>query len=177
MLSEVRARALRQTMTSTQAKAYDVIPMQEAWTFQQIFAELQRKGVQMRFDIFQGSVASLKDAGLIEEPARGSFIRAPIREKSAAPAVTYTEQVMPSPIEPIKTSQQPAPAGGTPLHKLEALATRVKKLADVANMLVMEAKEIAEAVEDVGLEIEERAGAESKELTKLRQLRELLRGD
>lgn len=174
MMSEVRARQLIAALTSTQRKAFDVIPIREAWTFQQINAELQRQGVQMRFDIFQGSVASLKETGLVQEPTRGSFVRAPIRE---APLKYTTESAMD--IAPITTKpkDQAPPAAGTPLQKLEALATRVKKLADVANMLVMEAKEIAESVEDVGLEIEERAGAESKELTKLRQLRELLRGD
>jgi hypothetical protein len=167
MLSPSRHAQLLRCVTVQQRKVFDCIPISEAWSFKQINAEITRRGMAMRWDQFQGCVDALKQAGVVKEISTGMFMREPVRNPDA-PIIVLTED-RPMPQE-IKTKPNPA----TPIDALAALAQRVRTISDVAIQLHHEAVKLADEIEHVALDFEERGEQNSKAAEQLAQLRALL---
>lgn len=166
MMNQIRFQQVHKGQTETARKVYSVMPIAEPWGFSQIAKELDRLGIQIRWDIMQGCVASLVACGIVDEPRRGHFIRASVRpEPVATPAPPPMLHIVPPTGTPMPL---PAPPAKSTMEKLADIAESLRKLSHAANT-------IANDIDTIALEVEEGNGAERKELAKLRQLRDLLR--
>lgn len=159
MQSIARHEERIRNMSAIAQKVYNAVPASEPWSMTRIHAEMQRLGGSSRDSrIVQGCLNSLKDAGLVEEPARLVFIRSAVRpdkplQETAKPTTEKVEKTM---------SLSPAKQPRTPMAILTDLAARCKALAD--------------DIETAALEIDEHVTAKGADADKLKQLQALLKG-
>lgn len=187
MIGAARQRQILQGQTTIARKVYEGIPIEEPWGYQQIHAELKRRGItaSLAYNEFQGCIRALKEAGLVREIKAGAFLRIPARSEAANDTQTDIEQLLPEPPmnpvlkEPITAKEKPMPAptinitpivtsAKTPIDLLGPLADQIRKISEMAAAA-------AEQIENIAAELEERAHAESDELKRLRQLKQLLK--
>lgn len=141
--------------SSIAKKVFQFIPIQEAWTHQQIASEMVRvTGAHTDHRILQGCINSLKDSGLVRELQRGRFQRAEVKPKEEPPK--KEEAVIAKP----KTENKPEPNGT--IEILSGIATKLKSLAG--------------ELEDAALQIAEDQAGNAESAKKLEQLQALLRG-
>lgn len=172
MMSRARFNAIYSGITDAAKKVYEVVPIAEAWTVQQVAAELHRCKVPVaRIDVLTGCLDSLRRAGLVCEPRRGQFRRERVRDdKPTAAAVeipTFTK------IEPeeknMANKPQPTPrASTTPLDRLGDLAQRVTQLS-------IALKDVASELSDAAVDIQSQLEHGEEDVKKLRQLQTLLK--
>jgi hypothetical protein len=75
-LSIARQRVLLSSQTAVAKKVFELVPIQEAWTAQEIQGALQRATrSSMDFRLLGGCLNTLKEAGLVAEPKPGHFER------------------------------------------------------------------------------------------------------
>ena len=158
MISASQFEQRHKGMTTVAKKVYAAVPMAEPWAPSFIHSEMQRQGSSMRDTrIVEGCLNSLKEAGLVLEPSRRLFVRAPIK-----PSKTNTDQ---QPQKEIDMSTKPAQTTATepraPMAILSDLAARLKALAD--------------DLETAALEIDEHIAAKDVDAAKLKQLQTLLK--
>lgn len=175
MMSHARFQEMVRSVNSTARKVFDVVPIAEAWTLKDLRAELQRGGINISTDALVVSVGELKTAGVITERC-GQFQRVECKPR---PVDTQQEEPLTAapPRDshlPIQVKAAPAPAM-SPLDAIAILAQRVKKLSDVATMMVNESKAVAEELEAVAIDIEVNHEQAIKGMQQLAQLRTLLK--
>lgn len=121
-LSIARQRVLLSSQTAVAKKVFELVPIQEAWSAQQIQGALQRATrSSLDFRLLGGCLNTLKDAGLVAEPRPGYFERVKLRE-----AITTMGKAF-EPLAPIVISATKPPAS---VEMLTELASRARKLAD-----------------------------------------------
>lgn len=165
MMSRSRFDQVFSGMTSAAQKVYDCIPKADLWSQKQIVIEVQRRQMNMDFQIIAGCIDTLRRAGLVDEPEKGVFRQAGIREKAPKPVSTEKESNL-----MVHTTKTTAAAPAPAQDPLEVLG----KLAQRAALLAAEAKAIADGVNDAVVEVMERIEADQKTLEKARQLKTLL---
>ena len=115
-ISAARHTELLSAQSAIARKVFDVVPIQEAWTAQQIGGALQQQTrSSLHFRTLEGCLNTLKEAGLIEEPRRAYFRRIMPREPLKAVPMTKPEET-------------PAQMGAVEL--LTDIAARARRLAD-----------------------------------------------
>jgi len=158
VLSQSRFQQLHKGLSANAKKVYDAVPAQEAWLSQAVHGELMRQGLGIPFNIVEGCLQALRDAGLAKESA-GRWTR-----------------------EPVKPAKEPTPAG-TPMPAVTcALAERpptpTEALAEIAARLRRGAQEmlnLAEELDSVTLALEETLTAEDEDVKRLRKLRDAMK--
>lgn len=165
-----------QGQSATAKKVYEAIPITEAWSFTQIFAEVNRRGVGIQYNIFQGCVQNLKEAGLVVEPKVGHFLRATLRTPAPAEPIELpsAKHYIPKTIE-VRHVAQPISTPPTPLDKLANLAQRMRVIGETADRLAHEAGKLADDLDNAAIEIEDGSGPEKEELLRLRKFRDALK--
>lgn len=159
MLSQLKYQERIQNLSAIAQKVYAAVPASEPWSMTCIHSEIQRLGGSTRDSrIVHGCLNTLKESGLIEEPARGTFIRSAIR--------------------PIKTKEAPATQ---PTMKDEAQMTapiqkQPRKPMEILSELALRCKSLADEIETAALEIDEYVSAKDVDSGKLKQLQALLKG-
>jgi hypothetical protein len=166
MMSNARFRQVHQGLTTTAKKVYELIPIGEPWDYHQITAEVTRAGLGIQYNILQGCVAALVDAQLVDEPRRGHFQRAPIKDKPMLQAVERTEKTTMT-MQPIVTK-----AAATPLERLGELAVRIRKFGDDAKAM---ATTLADELENAVLEFEEQQDMTAADVAKFKTLKAVLK--
>lgn len=173
MMSETRYRAVSSGLSSIARKVYDATPISEAWTMAKIMSELMRIGTPVTHKVVGGCLSTLISAGLVTEPERGVFVRAPIRQtKTAQDPEIKTVAAIAAPQPITKEPELPAPTtkpAQNPIDKLSALSARVE-------MFACQIKELANDITSVAIEIEEQTANDKADLEKLRQLQNILKG-
>lgn len=161
-MTPARAEALERGLTVVAARVLDAVPIQEAWSATQVHNELVRQGrPRMDLRVLHGCLASLKESGLVKEPARGAFSRIAVRLQP--PRLVQEEPVMATPV-PIL-----APVPTDPLPQLGILAESLRKQARTL-------LDCADAIDSAALLADERIKDASRGGEKLRELQKLLKG-
>lgn len=119
-----RMRALEQGQTNIARKVLSCVPIQEAWTEQQIVREVARSVSAPDVHIIAGCINSLRESGLIKEPTRGRFQRVAVKdEPESEPAVLRTVPTAPAPkVVPIVEAD--------PLQRFAELSANLRRMAD-----------------------------------------------
>ena len=157
MLSPVKHQERIKNMSAIAQKVYAAVPAAEPWSMTCIHQEIQRTGSTTRDTrVVHGCLNTLKEAGLIEEPSRGTFVRVAVRQDKPKPPESLPtikeEKTMPEP-----TPKQPR----SPMAILSDLAAKCKALTD--------------EIETAALEIDEYVTAKDGDAAKLKQLQTLLK--
>lgn len=185
-MSEARARQLLAGQMSMSRKVYEAIPIESPWGYRDISMEMDRRqlSVGMDFQKLQGCVRQLREAGLVKEVGDCKFVRVPVRPNSSEPAAERSEPPPANPVlkHTITIQEKPVPQektnpnvpvvidkNKTPIDLLSPIADKMRAFGRLAN-------EIADDVENVASELEERTTVSAEELQQLRQLKTLLRG-
>lgn len=144
---------------SAQAKkVYESLPISEPWSPSQIMQELHRKNISMSdMRVVMGCINSLIDAGCVDEPSKGMFIRAEIKEKQAPnqtfKTIKQKDTEMQKETKPENTTN--------PIDRLSTLASRLRALAT--------------DMDDAAISLAEQAQKNDAETVKMRQLQALLK--
>lgn len=161
MLSPTRYEERLRNLTPTARKVFDAVPISEPWSSTYIQSEMSRLGTRPGgTDILMGCLNSLKQAGLVEEPERGQFIRARVR-----PAKTEKDPQPAAEKAPMPTPQKPEAKPAAPTSAIDLLAGIAKSM-----------RALAGEIETAALAIEEGQAKAGEEVQKLRQLQALLKG-
>lgn len=142
-------------LNSMAKKVLDAVPIQQAWTREQIAGELHRTGCGAGRDVVEGCLATLKDRGAIKEPRHGHYQRITARPPTAAndPMTSASDL-------PVATAA--APRADDTLSRLANLGALLRRAADECDA--------------IALDVEERVKDAGKDGAKLRQLQALLKG-
>lgn len=161
---------------SEQAKrVYQAVPISEHWSSAQIIAELGRTGKTCEQRVVLGCLASLKDSGLVKEPATGHWVRAEVRTKqlhSIAPMKTVRAFTPPKEEETtVANNVQPI---AQPKSEVTALE-RISGLSAQLTPIIQNLQKLATDIEATAIEIEEQIDKVHKDYAKLKQFQELLK--
>lgn len=166
-MTPARFDELQNTFPPAARLVLSVVPIGEAWTKQQVQQELARQGKVQELCTVTGWLNKLVSCRLVDEPARGKFQRAKVREKAQA------EPVPEQPQEPeeVKAPKADAVEQKKPgqLDRLAAISAELRREGD-------RLMKLADAIDAAALLTEDEIAAIGEDTKKLRQLQELLRG-
>lgn len=149
-------------------KTYTAVPIQDWWTAAQIGSAIQRaSGAAMDRKTLDACLHHLKDAGLVQRRADGTFQRAQVREVEEKKVAEEPKRE----VVTVKATDLPVrvePKGNDALDRMLALAANMRCQADYLNNM-------AKQVEEMALEIEEKRESGDAEVQKLRQLKSILK--
>jgi len=158
-VNEAKIARLESGLNGIARKVLDSVPVLVPWGKDQIHGELRRQGVGCDRALVDGCLDNLRGRGLIREPARGQFIRITGKTTSPQPeedmATTRAQVLQPQAVE-----MQVA-------EKKDSLS----RLADCAKSL----RQMADQVDAIVLDVEERVQTIERDTEKLRQLQALLK--
>lgn len=143
-------------LNSMAKKVLDAVPIQQAWTREQISGELHRTGCGAGRDVVEGCLATLKERGVIKEPRHGHYQRITARLTTAA----NDEPMTPATASPAPTAA--APSSDDTLSRLANLGALLRRAADECDA--------------IALDVEERVKEAGKDGAKLHQLQAILKG-
>ena len=161
-----------QSVNGIALKVLEATPKQEPWPLNKIIGELKRQGCSIGPDVALGCLSTMAKTGLVREPEPRCFIRVTAKERTVDLAVVPVKAVKPAKPAP---EPEPAPAAPEPASERDTLA----KLADLAagvRVMAQQFTDLARAIDDVAIEVEERIAKSNEDSTKLAQLRALLKG-
>lgn len=148
-MNNARLARVEANQTATAKKVLECVPISQPWSKHQIVSEVLRGGTRLDPHMIAGCLGSLTDDGLIKEPMRGHYQRIRIEPK-----------------EPLKVVKpEPHPDSGPEPDILD-------QFIDIAARM----RSIADDIEKLGLKVETSKHDNDEELTKLRQLKNLLKG-
>ncbi|MDW3683930.1 hypothetical protein RA280_19710 [Cupriavidus sp. CV2] len=151
-----KAEAKLRGQSAIAKKVFEMVPIQEAWSCNQILAALHRvTRSSMDYQIMQGCLVALKAAGLVREPKGGLFQRAEIKEKAEDKMANVTE-----------AGEAAVQASGRGAKK-----SAIEILSGIASHLRM----IASDIETAAIVIDEGIAEKDENLGKLKQLQSLLK--
>ena len=170
-MNPARMEEATKSLSGIAKHVLDATPKMEAWTTQQVCAEIRRAGKNIETSIVMGCLGTLTRQGLVQEKPSGHFIRVMPKQKAPPP---LTLQVVQAPT-PEGAEQPAAPAAAAPQRDDGTLA----KLAELSNALRTAGQTLenfANDLDDVAIEVEERIQKINADSEKLGQLRALLKG-
>lgn len=172
MLSASRFQRIHESLTVSATKVYEVVPIAEAWTPEQVTSELRRTGKHMSRDIVHGCLASLCRSGLVKEPKPNTYCRAPVRPVAERPN-TNPAQLEIDTVSATKTKHQPQPPepqtqAESPLDLMAQASHQARKLAGQLN-------ELAEEIDNAALSFQETLARFEADAEKLNQLKRLFK--
>lgn len=163
-MNSARLAEAEKSVNGIALKVLAATPKQEAWPLSKIIGELKRAGCNVGSDVALGCLSTMVRIGLVREPEPRCFIRVMPKQRSELAVVA-------SPVEPLPAEPAQAPA----LIERDTMA----KLADLAagvRVMAQQFTDLARAIDDVAIEVEERIAKSNEDSTKLAQLRALLKG-
>lgn len=161
---------------SEQAKrVYQAVPISEHWSSAQVIAELSRTGKGCEQRIVLGCLSSLKDSGLVKEPAVGHWVRTEVRTKQLH-AITpmKTIRAFTPPKEEETTVANNVQPIAQPKSEITALE-RISGLSAQLTPIIQNLQKLATDIEATAIEIEEQIDKVHKDYAKLKQFQELLK--
>ena len=162
MLTEQRQREKLDSLSSIEKKIFDSTPRMESWNSQKVGSEIYRK-TRASVDIkaIGSGLNKLQNIGLVVEGPKGQFRQSPIKlvqdtKPLAIPDFPRKEDLT----LPQKDAEAPVDALGRVGAKLRIAAAGLSDLAD--------------EVDRCAIELQDFDDQNANEITKLRQLKELL---
>lgn len=164
-----------QSVNGIALKVLEATPKQEPWPLNKIIGELKRQGCSIGPDVALGCLSTMAKTGLVREPEPRCFIRVTAKERTVDLAVVPSKPVRQAKPAPEPTAEPEAAPAAEPTAERDTLA----KLADLAagvRVMAQQFTDLARAIDDVAIEVEERIARSNDDSTKLAQLRALLKG-
>lgn len=174
-------------LTDTARKVYSATPLTEDWSIAAINGEMRRNGQAIDRSIVAGCLLSMKNQGLVKEPAPGQFIRVNVKAQTAndseftptpkiiakaeAEAKQSTTKIEPESERSQMTDKSTNKTTNSlsPIDRLEMLSVRVVGMMESL-------KKLADDIDEAALEMTAQMEAKEAELAKFRQLQALLKG-
>lgn len=157
-MNQSRFDAVYRGLSAQAKKVYEVLPISEPWGPSQIMQELHRKNISMSdMRVVIGCINSLIDAGCVDEPSKGMFIRAEIKERSAPSPEFKVVKQKETKVKQEENKQTEA----SPIDRLSILSRRLRDLAS--------------DMDDAAIALAEQAQKNEAETIKMRQLQALLK--
>lgn len=154
-----------QGQTGIARKVWFCVPIQEAWTVQEIMIELRRNGVNLQRKNLEGCLWTLQQDGLIKESS-GRWIKESYEKKEEKQVEKPEEiQIVCKPEPKMETKGKVAKK--SPMDIMVGLSARCQAM-------VKSGEELVRAAEDAALEISEYIEDASADSQKLRQLQKIL---
>lgn len=170
MTAASRLVSIERGLNGIARKVLEAVPIAEAWTQQQVMAEMKRlHGTAQAFDVVQGSLSHLAEVGLVKHTA-GLYQRVAVK-RTLTTVQSMAREAFDGADEggvDIDAAHKNSP----PLSPIDKLANLGATAREMSRALARLADEIDAAAIEVDEQVKE-AGAGSE---KLRQLRELLAG-
>lgn len=163
--SESRQLQLLAGQSAISRKVFEIVPIQEAWSYPDIYNALRATSVGVESRSVQRCLFELRDIGLVRETKSGYFQRSPTAIKSPS------EPVMTKPASSTVVAIKKAEVGA--LDALAALSGEVTGLADEIGQRM---KKLAARIEEVALSVAAEQEGNAEALGKLKQLQSLLKG-
>lgn len=155
---------LIQGQTGIAKKVYECVPIQEAWTAQEIAQYMKtRTGSSIDMRVIQGCLTGLVDAGLIRADGRNNYKRIQVEEATKEVLTMKAAQ-------PKKTEVKPAPVA-----VIDLLGGIASEVLVIAADLSAKLKRVAKSIEDAALSVESERENSHESVEKLRQLQALLK--
>lgn len=164
-MNAARLQEAERSLNGAAKKVLDCVPFGDPLSMGRIVGLLAERGQKFDPRVVQGCLAALLDSGLVREAAAGTY------QRVAIPAKRVTLKVA-APAEPAEAAQ--AAAGPAPDAPRDTLA----KLADMAaatRAAAADLTQLADRLDDLAIEVEERIQAVKDRTAKLEQLSALLR--
>lgn len=168
MISRSRFQIVHREMTTASQKVYAAVPITQLWTAPQIGAELKRTGVSMAINAVAGCLAGLVHNGLIQEPIRGQFKRAEIKEPAPKKPDPVLYEVKKEPMTPTTSKTETPVTKKSPLEILGELSSRANVLSDMV-------RKFGSDIENAAIEIQQQIENSESETGKLKQLQAILK--
>jgi hypothetical protein len=162
-------------LTSAARKVLHAVSALQSQPIGAICSELMRGGTAMDHVKVAGCLASLKDDGLVKEPAAGQFIRVMPRPKEEvlvaqiAQPIRRGESITLVGVNPTDSSLRPVAASTDTLGRLAELSQQLRAH---GRLLI----DFAESIDNVALDVEQRIQQAEQGADRLRQLQQLLKG-
>lgn len=164
-MNAARLAQAERALPAALRKVFECVPIADAWTKAQVNGELHRRGTNLAPPMVAGMLDKLKEAGLVREPSPGSFVREAAREPVRLAAVPPANQEQ-APAAPMTTTKPEDKR-----HTLDSLAELSARVRSLATTLA----HVANDLDDLAIEVEERIDAAGKDGEKLRALQSLLK--
>lgn len=160
IMNQSRFDAVYRGLSAQAKKVYEALPISEPWGPSQIMQELHRRNISMSdMRVVIGCINTMIDVGCVEEPTKGMFVRAEIREKQAtAPILKEIKQKEP---EVKQDAAKQTETETSPIDRLSLLSRRLRDLAS--------------DMDDAAIALAEQAQKNESETVKMRQLQALLK--
>lgn len=182
-MNSAKVRAITNSMTPQARKVFDAMPPNRQVRAGEVQALLKEDGVCMEMHIIAGCLNALVRDGAAKETGVGYFQRIEkVATLIANQRETQTVKAVPPLADP---TQAPAPVEAAPavpppldmpaLTRLALLSSQLRIHADVLIDTVRKVTAIADAVDDLGLEVEQTLQNTHRDSEKFSQLRELLK--
>jgi hypothetical protein len=182
-MNSARLAEVERGITGIARKVLAAVPVTVECNSRKIQRDMVSAGHNTELRTVEGCLCSLRDAGLVREPIRGSFIRIvakpKVSEESQAAAATVVAALTDIALDMLAPAVDLAPAALAPveaLDKLAAMAHQVRKMAADAADMAAHATALAAQIDDIAVEFAERMQKATAEGAKFRQLQELLKG-
>lgn len=156
--------------TSAAANVLEAVPISQAWSIHEICNELRRLGKNSERRFVTGCLNSLCDSGLIRETSKGEFIRVTAKSRQAAKEPKVEEKKVSTVKQLISPGQGVAVTKAKP-EPMERLAVAAKNTRDLAEKI----RAMADDIEEIALDVDERIQKIQADTAKLRQLQDLLK--
>lgn len=163
--SESRQQQLLAGQSAISRKVFEIVPIQEAWTYPDIYNALRAKSVGVESRSVHRCLFELRDIGLIREARSGYFQRSPISIKSKSEPVM--SQPASNTVVAIKKSE---------IGALDALAALSGEVITLSDEIGQRMKKLAARIEEVALSVAAEQESNAEALGKLKQLQSLLKG-
>lgn len=170
MISAVKQQSLLQGQTGLARKVFDCVPIQEAWTLDQIQRTLRLavNGSSAEARVIRGCLGELEDQRLVCQPQKGVFQRVEIRTH---------ESKEPKPMKPVATvTPITKPVAAAPTAPLEILGELSGEIVALTEEFGARLKKLANRIEEAAIIIEQDCEANAASAKKLKALQELLTG-
>ena len=169
VVTETKFNSIYRGVTEQAKKVYQAVPITEHWTIGQVMVELHRTGSAKDQRVVNGCLNSLKEVGLIKEPAPGLWVRTEVRTKPLqvvpAPQQSKEETTVP----PINTQPAPQKTDVTALERIGGLSSQVL-------VIIQSLHQLAADIEATAIEVEEQMEKINRDSATLKQLQQLLKG-
>jgi hypothetical protein len=173
-MNSARLAEVERGITGIARKVLAAVPVAVECNSRKIQRDMVSAGHNTELRTVEGCLCSLRDAGLVREPIRGSFIRIMAKPQPAAPVASGA--IIAPALVAVDVAVPAVPLKLESLDKLAVMAQQVRRMGELATTLAERATAMAAQIEDVAVEFEERMQKVTAEGAKFRQLQELLKG-
>lgn len=152
-------------------KVFEAVPLQEAWSPEEVIGEMRRTGHRLEMHVVRGCLNTLKKAGLIKEPNKNTFTR--VSRPFETPSKPTLHLAVPVD-EPFTIQPE---VDMTQFDLLRAKLTNLDKyVTETTEHIRQDIKDTLHHIDETELRCMEQQESNTEELDKLRNLAAAIKG-